>query len=62
MLAFYALTKLRIRIDLRDAIIALQILSNLSPAEVHVAADVDGGVVIGAQEAVFILQKVGLLR
>lgn len=49
-------------IDLQDAILVLQILSNLPSDGYEKDADVNEDGVIGVQEAVYILQKVGLLR
>ena len=47
--------------DLRDAILTLQILSNMSPAGVRPdasAADVNGDGKLGIPEAIYIFQKV----
>jgi hypothetical protein len=49
-------------IDLVDAVIALQILSNIIPPEAFSEADVNDDDVIGLPEVMFILQKVGLVR
>jgi hypothetical protein len=52
------------RIDLADAVIALQIWSGLLPAGGTIVkeADIDGNNRIGAEEAVYILQKLAGLR
>ena len=49
-------------IDLKDAVLVLQILSQFLPAGIDKDADVNGDGVIGAQEAIYILQKLALLR
>lgn len=50
------------QIDLQDAIMALQILSNSSVSGVQLGADTNNDQAIGAPEAIFILQKMGSLR
>ena len=50
-------------LDLRDAILSLQIISKMSLTEsVHKGADVNGDKRIGLEETVYILQKVAELR
>jgi hypothetical protein len=50
-------------VDIRDAILAMQVVSRITPAQiVHKAADVDGDGKIGLAEAIFILQKVADIR
>ncbi len=50
------------RIDLADAILALQVLAGLNPDGIHLSADVDGDGKIGLAEAIYILQDVAGLR
>jgi hypothetical protein len=50
------------RIDLQDAIMALQILSNSPVSGVQLDADTNNDQAIGAPEAIFILQEVGSMR
>jgi len=51
------------KLDLADAVIALQITVNIGPAEtVHHAADVNGNDKIGIEESVYILEKVSGIR
>ncbi|MCK9364848.1 MAG: hypothetical protein M0P74_14775 [Syntrophales bacterium] len=50
------------KVDIRDAILTLKILSNMSPAGISPdldAVDVDGDGKIGIQETLYIFQKVG---
>jgi hypothetical protein len=49
-------------VDLTDAVLALQILTNFAAQEIQSAADVDGDDAVGMAEAVFILQRVGSIR
>ncbi len=49
-------------IDLEDAVIALQILSNIIPPDVYTEADVNNDNVIGVPEVIFIMQKIGFVR
>jgi len=51
------------QVDLKDAIIALQILSGLTPSEpIYIKADVNGDGKIGMEEVIYILQVVSGLR
>jgi formylglycine-generating enzyme required for sulfatase activity len=51
------------KIDLSDAILALQVISGESPAAgVHSGADIDGDGRIGLKEAIFVLQVVSHMR
>ncbi|HDR16218.1 MAG TPA: hypothetical protein ENN79_12180, partial [Desulfobacteraceae bacterium] len=51
------------KIDLTDAILALQVISGMSPAgAVHSDADIDGDGRIGLNEAVFALQVIGQIE
>lgn len=49
-------------IQLTDAILALQAASGISPGSVHITADVNGDEKIAIEEAIYILQKMALLR
>ena len=54
-------------VDTKDAILALQILSNMSPSAIRPDyaishADVNGDARVGLQEAIYILQKASGLR
>jgi hypothetical protein len=50
-------------VDLADAILAIQVLSNIPPAlPVHKAADVNGDGKIGMADVIYILQKVAEIR
>jgi hypothetical protein len=49
-------------IDLKDAIITLQILSNFPLTQIRKDADINGDGAIGLPEAIYILQKVGEMR
>ena len=51
-----------LRIDLADAILALQVLARLDPDGIWLRADVDGDNRIGLPEAIYILQDLGDLR
>lgn len=47
-------------VDIQDAIIALQVLSGISPSQaVNLGADVNGDAKIGLSEAIFIMRRVG---
>ncbi len=45
-------------VDLKDAILCLQVLSGLAPDNINPAADVDGDGKIGMVEAIYAMQKV----
>ena len=49
-------------VDLQDAIVAIQIQSNMQAIFVQRDADVNGDGFIGAAEAIYLLQKVGEIR
>ncbi|NJL59755.1 MAG: hypothetical protein HC887_09055 [Desulfobacteraceae bacterium] len=49
-------------IDLTDVIIALKILDNIPIANLNLKADVNGDCKIGLEEAIFVLQKLGIPR
>ena len=49
-------------VDLLDAILSLQILSNCSAYDIERKADVDGDNAIGLPEVIYILQRVGSMR
>lgn len=49
-------------VDLRDAILSLQIVAGLSPEGIHLSADVNGDGKIGLEEVIYILQKVSKIR
>lgn len=49
-------------VDLKDAIIALEILDGISVDKVNRRADVNNDQKIGVQEAVFVLQDVSGVR
>jgi hypothetical protein len=45
------------KVDLTDAILCLQVLSGLAPADIHLTADVDGNKKIGMTEAIYVMRK-----
>jgi len=47
---------------LADAILALQVVAGLNPADVNIGADVNNDEKIGLEEVIYILQKVAGLR
>ena len=49
------------RIDLQDAVLALQIVAGFSPAGIQRSADVSGDMAVGMQEAIFVLQKIATI-
>ncbi|RLB38853.1 MAG: hypothetical protein DRH12_12280 [Deltaproteobacteria bacterium] len=54
-------------VDLKDAILSLQIISDISPSAIRPDyaishADVNGDAKVGLQEAIYILQKASGLR
>jgi hypothetical protein len=49
-------------VDLQDAIVALKILSSIPVSGIQKEADIDDDKVIGVMEAIYILQKVGMIR
>jgi len=50
------------KVDLADAILALQVLAGLNPPDVNIGADVNNDGKIGLEEVIYILQKVAELR
>jgi len=50
------------KVDLADAILALQVIAGLNPAGVKVSADVNNDGKIGLEEVIYILQKAAGLR
>ncbi|MFH1235602.1 MAG: endo-1,3-alpha-glucanase family glycosylhydrolase [Parcubacteria group bacterium] len=50
------------RVDLRDAILALQVLCRMSSQNIDLRADIDGDGKIGMAEAIYVLEKVVGLR
>jgi hypothetical protein len=49
-------------VDLTDVIIALKILDGVPVSNLNLKANVNGDCKIGLEEAIFVLQKVGMLR
>ena len=49
-------------VELTDAILALQVLSGMSPDHVYSGGEVDGDGKIGCEEAIYILQHAAGLR
>ncbi|NJL59633.1 MAG: hypothetical protein HC887_08295, partial [Desulfobacteraceae bacterium] len=48
--------------DLTDVIIALKILDGVPVSSLNLKGDVNGDCKIGLEEAIFVLQKLGMLR